>query len=208
MERERAGRRGSETVERALAFAVSVRAGTSYGAGSLVAEGAVITALHVVEDRPAPEVRFRGGGWLTAEVLATDEEADLAVLRVDAGDRTPAPVASALELSVGDPLLTVGTPRELAFTVQSGNVSYVGRRFDGVRYLQTDLPANPGSSGGPVVDEDGRVIGVMSFVLRGSEGIAFVTPIDYATAMLDRAHVALDPLDGSREAFEAWRADE
>ena len=200
------GERGA--LDRALGFAVSIRSGTAYGAGTLVGEHVVLTALHVVEGRTSAEVRFRDGEWLDATVLATEPSADLALLRVDGGGRPTARVASAMALSAGDPLLTVGTPRELSFTVHRGMVSFVGRRFDRVRYVQTDLPANPGSSGGPVIDAEGRLVGVMSFILRGSEGIAFVTPIDYAGSLLAGAGVDVAELASERERFETWRDGE
>lgn len=182
----------STRLERSFRSAVSVRAGRAFGAGVLIADGAVLTAYHVVEGEPSVRVRFDDSEWMDAAVVATDTPTDLAVLRLDGPSPHSAPPSrSATELRLAEALLSVGSPRELGFSVQRGIVSRLERRFGDARYVQTDLPANPGSSGGPVFDEEGRLIGVMSFVLRDSEGIAFVTPIDAAAPMLARADVHL-----------------
>lgn len=182
----------STRLERSFRSAVSVRAGRAFGAGVLVADGAVLTAYHVVEGEPSVRVRFDDSEWMDAAVVATDTPTDLAVLRLDGPSPHSAPPSrSATELRLAEALLSVGSPRELGFSVQRGIVSRLERRFGDARYVQTDLPANPGSSGGPVFDEEGRLIGVMSFVLRDSEGIAFVTPIDAAAPVLARADVHL-----------------
>lgn len=198
-----------DPVTRALECGVSIRAGQSYGAGALVAEGLVLTAHHVVAGQQTAQLRFADGTWLDAEVAATDREADLALLRFAPDGHTPVPMASALDLRPGAPLVAVGSPRELGFTLHRGIVSYVGRRFDSVRYVQTDLPANPGSSGGPVIDEAGRLVGVMAFVLRDSQGIAFVTPVDYARGLLESLDAAGDGLAlASAEELAHWNDDD
>lgn len=168
--------------------AVSVRAGRSFGAGVLVGPDRILTAMHVVaHDDQGIEVRFHDEGWQAATLIEADPDIDLAVLAVRSGAHPVASETSEGVLHVGDTLWGVGNPRELGFTAYRGIVSYVGRRFGSTRYIQTDLPANPGSSGGPVLDDRGALVGVMSSVLRESEGIAFVTPIGDAEALLKRA---------------------
>lgn len=147
----------STRLERSFRSAVSVRAGRAFGAGVLVADGAVLTAYHVVEGEPSVRVRFDDSEWMDAAVVATDTPTDLAVLRLDGPSPHSAPPSrSATELRLAEALLSVGSPRELGFSVQRGIVSRLERRFGDARYVQTDLPANPGSSGGPVFDEEGR----------------------------------------------------
>src|SRR5690606_1850563 len=162
--------------------ALAVRTARSYGAAVLVADGVALTAWHAVEDGSAIEARFDDGEWELATLMAKDEATDLALLQVASAGRPPARLASSRGLSAGAALLAVGSPREMGFSVSRGSVAYAGREMNGIRYLQTDIAANPGSSGGPVVDARGAVIGVMSFVLRDSTGIAFAIPVDYAAA--------------------------
>ena len=186
----------ADLAERTLSFAVSVRAGASYGAGALVADGTILTARHVIAGEDAVEVRFSDGEWMGATRAAEDMATDLAVLstassgHIARSEHTAASIGSARALRPGVELLSVGSPRELGFTVQRGIVAHTGRRFGRVDYVQTDLPANPGSSGGPVVNDQGELVGVMAFILRDSQGIAFVTPIEEALPLLSRAGVA------------------
>lgn len=172
-------------LERAFSAAVEVRAGESYGAGVWLGDGRVLTAGHVLGGLAEARLRFEGEPWLDAVVVARDAGDDLAVLSVEGVDRPAPERRRASELGRGDALYSVGCPRELGFTVQRGVVSHLSRRFGESRVMQTDLPAEAGSSGGPVFDEQGRLVGVMSFVLRGSEGIAFVTPLEEAFDLLE-----------------------
>lgn len=189
----------------AVGATLAIRAGNLYGAGVIVdGRGAAITAAHVVGSHATVHVRLSGGATVEAEVVAVDEALDLALLRLDGADAAPPPIGRAMALRPGDGLFAVGNPKELGFSVHRGAVSYTGRRMRGVRFVQADIAANPGSSGGPVFDDRGRLIGVMSFVLRDSAGIAFVTPVEYA---LQRFAGELDTAPPHDPSFRAWADD-
>jgi len=89
-------------------------------------------------------------------------------------------------------VMAVGSPRKMYFSVSRGMVSFPNRFLDGVEYIQTDLPINVGNSGGPLVDDEGNVVGIVSFILRDSQGISFALPIDRAVARFGE-HLTLDP---------------
>jgi len=167
--------------ERALASTLFIRVGSTYGAGILLGpSGLVLTCAHVIEDDSAIEVEFSDGARAIARPIDRDAKLDLALLEISA-QHPPAPrIGSIANVSIGDEVFAMGAPRRMAFSLHRGMVSFVGRDFDGVRYLQTDLPANAGNSGGPVINDRGEIIAIMSFILRESEGIAFALPIDYA----------------------------
>ena len=189
--------------ERATRGTVSIRSGASFGAGVLMTrDGLVLTASHVIVEEPV-RVRLHEGRWQHATVVARDSESDLALLRMDAGGRRPPEAASVLGVRTGDRVLSVGSPQQLRFTVSRGIVSFVGRRMRGLRFLQTDLLVHPGSSGGPVLDDQGRIVGIMSFALRGSERIGFAVPVDYAFDRFDE-HLDDALLGGDRAAFGRW----
>jgi S1-C subfamily serine protease len=173
----------SQVAANAQASTVAVRADQSYGAGVVVdAAGYVLTNLHVVEGARSITVTPFGADALVAELLESDRELDLALLRVPGRLAHAAQLGHSKSLGVGDEVLAVGSPRKMYFSVSRGMISFPNRFLDGVEYIQTDLPINVGNSGGPLVDRDGRVVGVVSFILRDSQGISFALPIDRAVA--------------------------
>lgn len=160
-----------------------MRADQSYGAGVAVDRaGFILTNLHVVDGAKAITVTPFGADPISAEVLDTDRELDLALLRLPSPLAQAAVVGGSEALGVGDEVMAVGSPRKMYFSVSRGMVSFPNRFLDGVEYIQTDLPINVGNSGGPLVDDQGNVVGIVSFILRDSQGISFALPIDRAVA--------------------------
>jgi S1-C subfamily serine protease len=173
----------SQVAARAQSWTVAVRADQSYGAGVAVDRaGYVLTNLHVVDGAKVISVTAFGADAVSAEVQATDRELDLALLHVSAPFTNAAVVGDSKALGVGDEVMAVGSPRKMYFSVSRGMVSFPNRFLDGVEYIQTDLPINVGNSGGPLVDREGNVVGIVSFILRDSQGISFALPIDRAIA--------------------------
>ena len=161
------------------------------GTGVIVAaDGTVLTANHVIADRSAINLVFADGTKSTATVASADPEHDVATL---APATLPQPVVPATlggSAEVGGEVVAIGNPLGLAYSVSSGVVSAVGRtattnggRFSGL--IQFDASVNPGSSGGPLLDAEGNVIGiVLSIADPGRDdafaGIAFAVPIGTA----------------------------
>lgn len=173
----------SRVAAKAQAWTVAVRADQSYGAGVAVEKaGFILTNLHVVDGAKVITVTPFGADAISAELLDSDRELDLALLRVPGPLTNEASIGHSKSLGVGDEVLAVGSPRKMYFSVSRGMVSFPNRFLDGVEYIQTDLPINVGNSGGPLVDRDGKVVGIVSFILRDSQGISFALPIDRAVA--------------------------
>ena len=161
------------------------------GTGVIVAaDGTVLTANHVIADRSAINLVFADGTKSTATVASADRKHDVATL---APATLPQPVVPATlggSAEVGGEVVAIGNPLGLAYSVSSGVVSAVGRtattnggRFSGL--IQFDASVNPGSSGGPLLDAEGNVIGiVLSIADPGRDdafaGIAFAVPIGTA----------------------------
>jgi hypothetical protein len=153
-----------------------------------------------------------GGGQLEGRVAETAPQVDLAVVRVARADRVR-PVLEVRPVSsvrVGEEVLAIGSPgfggRALDATVTRGIVSGV-RAIDGVTIVQTDAALNPGNSGGPVLDTEGRVMAVATAKARGSESIGFAVAAEYALALLAgrgsspvQALVRSDPAGGLARA--------
>jgi serine protease Do len=175
----------ADSIGAALQLAVSLEGDGSYGAGILIdpPAGLVLTSHHVIEEMTAPRATSYDGRGGVATVVARDRIADLALLSVP-NLRSPnlaAPrFADPASLRPGDEVFAIGSPRRLPFTVSRGIVSYVGREMEGARYLQLDMAINDGNSGGPVLTRKGEIAGVMSFILRRSQGLAFALPMSYA----------------------------
>jgi S1-C subfamily serine protease len=175
----------------------------STGSGFLInSNGLILTNFHVIEgaDRNSGvSVQFVDNVSRRATVVGTDQNNDLALLKVDMAGVPPVPplpLGESAAVRVGDPTLAIGNPFGLDRTLTSGIVSALQRQIqapDGFsidNVIQTDAPINPGNSGGPLLDAAGRVIGINSQIETGagggtgSVGIAFAVPIDTAKEFL------------------------
>jgi serine protease Do len=171
---------------------------TSAGSGVIVsADGYVLTNRHVVDRARSVTVRLLDRRELPARVVGADAATDLAVLKIDAPGLVPATLGNSDRTRVGDWVFAVGNPlgEALTFSVTSGIVSAKGRVLDlpnsspeGIQdFIQTDAAINPGSSGGPLIDARGAVVGVTTALASptGSyAGYGFAVPINLARAVM------------------------
>jgi S1-C subfamily serine protease len=175
--------------------------GTATGSGFLVDhDGTILTNAHVVEGSNDVTVSFEeNGDQIDAEVKGRDPSTDLAVLKVDPDkvkNAPPLPLGNSSSAAVGDPVVAIGNPFGFTRTVTTGIVSAVAREikapngFSIPHVIQTDASINPGNSGGPLMDSQGRVIGLNSQIATGggsgSVGIGFAIPINTAKRLLPR----------------------
>ncbi len=152
--------------------------------------GFIITNNHVIEGADNLEVELFDGRVLEAEVVGTDRDSDLAVIKVDESNLPYIRFGDATNVRVGQWVLAFGSPlaQELGNTVTAGIVSALGRNSEGLRqfnlftsFIQTDASINPGNSGGPLVNLRGNLIGINSMIYSrsgGSQGIGFSIPVD------------------------------
>ena len=163
---------------------------TGDGSGFVVShDGLIVTNAHVVDQYPSVSVRLVNGQSHTGRVLGRDETLDLAVIKVDSRQAwQPMTLGEAADIDVGDEVIALGFPLgdELGrdYTVTTGIVSSL-RTHGSVERIQTDAALNPGNSGGPLVDRDGRVIGVNTSTATDYEGISFAISIASVRANLD-----------------------
>lgn len=163
------------------------------GSGVIVsADGYILTNNHVVHGADTIKVTLNDGRELTAKVVGTDPESDLAVVKVDAKGLPAITFADSDKLEVGDRVLAVGNPFGIGQTVTSGMVSGLGRATMGLGYedfIQTDAAINPGNSGGALVDADGRLVGINTAILSrsgGFQGIGFAIPSSMAQNVMEQ----------------------
>jgi 2-alkenal reductase len=156
-------------------------------------QGYIVTNNHVVSGADSLEVTFADGVALPAELVATDPDSDLAVIKVDSGlvRLTPVELGDIADIKVGSRAIAIGNPFGMVGTMTTGIVSAIGRSlasnpdvatsFSIPQVIQTDAAMNPGNSGGPLLNEAGQVIGV-NFQIRSqtgmSSGVGFAIPVN------------------------------
>ena len=157
------------------------------GAGSgviLDTAGHVLTNFHVVQGAVEIRARLHDNRILPATVVGEDPDADLAVVKIDADGLVPAEFAPSSEVAIGQWAIAIGAPFGLRYSMTVGHVSARSRREVGdlpiQDFLQTDASINPGNSGGPLVDVQGRVIGINTMIAGIGTGIGFAIPSDLA----------------------------
>jgi len=162
------------------------------GSGVIVTkDGYILTNNHVVDGADEVKVSLQDGRRVTAKVIGTDPQTDVAVLKIDASDLSYVEMADSDKVEVGDVVLAIGNPYGMGQTVTSGIVSATGRATLGLDYedfIQTDAAINQGNSGGALVDTEGRLIGINTAIFSptgGNVGIGFAIPADLTRYVMD-----------------------
>jgi serine protease Do len=162
------------------------------GSGVIVDKsGYILTNNHVINGADELVVKLHDGSEVAAKVIGRDPASDLAVIKVNADNLQPAELGDSGELRVGEWVLAVGDPFGLSDTITSGIVSAKGRSNVHIAqyedFIQTDAAINPGNSGGPLVDLDGRVVGINTAIASrtgGNMGVGFAIPINMAKTVM------------------------
>ena len=168
---------------------LALEPGSGLGSAFLISgDGYALTAAHVVSGLKTVPARLQGGVVLQADVVRVDEASDVALIKLPGTSYSPLGLEPGSQASVGTDVYAMGNPaaKELIGSVTKGVVRG-NREFAGRKFIQTDAAANPGSSGGPLLDKSGHVIGLISWKFAGPEyqGLAFAVPIREALARLN-----------------------
>jgi Do/DeqQ family serine protease len=165
----------------------------SAGSGVIVDadDGIVITNHHVIRNADEINVSLQDGRNFKAELVGSDPDLDVAILKIDAGELTEVVLADSSRLEVGDFVVAIGNPFGLGQTVTTGVVSALGRSGLGIEgyenFIQTDASINPGNSGGALVNLAGELVGINTAIISpagGNVGIGFAIPINMAKASM------------------------
>lgn len=160
----------------------------SRGSGIVISEdGYILTNNHVVENASSIKVRLKDGKEMDAEIVGTDPESDIAVIKVKAKGLVAAKLGDSDKTRVGEFAIAIGAPFDLDYSVTVGHVSGKGRYFESFTenytdqdFIQTDASINPGNSGGPLVNLYGEVIGINAMIRGINTGIGFAVPVNLA----------------------------
>jgi serine protease Do len=176
-------------------FDQRARKAQSLGSGVIIdAKGIILTNDHVISGASKIVATTKSGLELDCEVVGSDTDNDLAVLRVKKpGAALPAiKLGTSGDLMIGETVVAIGNPFGLSNTVTAGVLSALGRSVQGSEnqrvytdFIQIDAPINPGNSGGPVVNIQGELIGIATAIIGGAQGIGFAIPVDRARRIKD-----------------------
>lgn len=195
----------------------------SLGSGFIVsADGYVVTNSHVVRNATRIVVRLSDRREFDATLIGTDQDSDMALLKIEAEDLPVVRIGDSRALKVGEWVLAIGSPFGFEHSVTTGIVSAIGRTLPNENYvpfIQTDVAINPGNSGGPLFNMDGEVVGVNSQIFSrtgGYMGLSFAIPIDMAmdvveqlktTGTVARGWLGVYIQDVTRELAESFGMD-
>jgi hypothetical protein len=177
----------AEIAERATPSIVSIRTESGLGTGFVVREdGWIVTNLHVVAGSDEVIVHLPDRSeYPVVEIINASAAHDLIVLRIDTKKKLrPLLLGDSEKLRAGDPVVAIGHPLGLEDTVSNGLLSAI-RRVEGMVLLQVSAPIAPGSSGGPLFNEQGEVIGVATAILLGGQNLNLGLPADYVKELLE-----------------------
>ncbi len=187
----------SLVIEDVVDSVVSVMTDAGQGTGFIISEdGYVVTNAHVLVEAKYANAITADKEKKSMTLIGYDAELDLALLKID-GSFKPLEFEATDNVRIGEKVIAIGNPLGLAFSVSEGIVSAKNRvgSNDLSAYIQTDAALNPGNSGGPLIDAEGKVVGINNFKLSGGENIGFALQSDYIVEGINK--IAVDNLNGT-----------
>ncbi|NLJ60123.1 MAG: PDZ domain-containing protein [Firmicutes bacterium] len=161
------------------------------GSGFIVrADGYVLTNNHVIEGAKEIVVTLADGRKFQGKTMGRDPRNDLAIVKIDAKGLPAVQLGDSDKIRPGDFAIAIGNPYGLQHTVTAGIISGLARSLDGDPtepgiYIQTDAAINRGNSGGPLIDIDGRVVGINTAIIPQAQGLGFAIPVNVAKSVMD-----------------------
>jgi len=177
----------SRVIDNTISGVVSVVTNVAKGSGFIISsDGYVITNYHVISGASRISVIPYEDSAKTIELIGYDIGMDIALLKIN-GDYTPLSFGNSDNAEIGEKVIAMGNPFGLSFSVTEGIVSSLHRAgSNGLNvYIQTDVPLNPGNSGGPLIDKQGKVIGINNFMIGEAESLGFALESNQAVETIN-----------------------
>ncbi len=193
-----------------------VTSGLSLGSGFAIGENCVVTNAHVIDDVDNVVLTAYSGESFPAYTVGYDADKDIAVLGVADASFPTLTVADPDALNTGDDVYAVGAPNSMAYTLTKGVISAKEREVGKYKYIQTDAAVNEGNSGGPLLNDEGNVIGINTLKMSDSEGIGLAIPMTAVCEFVQSLGIELDAngnvcevlsRDGAGEEYESETED-
>ena len=185
-----------------------VTSGNSLGSGCAVGENCIITNAHVLDNPNNIMLSTYAGETHTTYLVGYDQDKDIAVLGVKDARFTPLTVADYKSLNTGDDVYAIGAPKSMAYTLTKGVISAKEREIGKYKYIQTDAAINEGNSGGPLLNDEGNVIGINTLKMSDSEGIGLAIPMTVVSDFLKSLNIELDENGNVSETIVQETTDE
>jgi serine protease Do len=154
-----------------------IYSGDSLGSGFAVGTNCIVSNAHVIEDQKDITIATYSGDKYPANIVAIDKGLDIVILEVDNQTFPYLPVGDYHDTAIGEDVYTIGAPNSMAYTLTKGVLSAKDRVVGRHKYIQIDAAVNSGNSGGPLLNDAGRVIGVNTLKVSDSEGIGLSIPM-------------------------------
>lgn len=164
------------------------------GSGFIITtNGRIVTSLHVISQMVTATVILSSGDiYDSVKVVAYDDRRDLAIIQIPGYDLPTVRLGNSNNVTEAENVLLIGAANGLQGSITSGIISAIRKLPEGFSVIQTDAAANPGNSGGPLINSAGEVIGILGFKIVGAEGQNFAVPINYARGIADNAQLDVD----------------
>ncbi len=168
--------------EDAVKSVVTIKTDVSQGSGFFIADsGYVVTNAHVMEGATAAVIITYDGESHSVSRIGENPTMDIILLKISSSDYKPLKLGNSDDIQIGEKVIAIGNPLGLSFSVSDGIVSAIHREGEnGLKvYIQTNADLNPGNSGGPLIDVNGKVIGINNFKVNEAEGLGFALESNY-----------------------------
>ncbi len=177
----------SQVIDDSVPSVVSISTNLATGSGFIIdRDGHIVTNYHVIKGATAAAVDTSNGERYRVKIIGYNERADVAVLQINATGLHSIQFGNSDNLKVGEKVIAVGSPGGYDFSVSQGIISAT-HRIDGIgrELVQIDVPINPGNSGGPLIDANGKVVGMNTLKIKDFEGVGFALSSNYVSDIVD-----------------------
>lgn len=185
-----------------------VTSGNSLGSGFAVGENCIVTNAHVLDNLNNIILTAYAGETHSAYLVGYDQDKDIAILGVKDAKFTPLTITDYKSLNTGDDVYAIGAPKSMAYTLTKGVLSAKEQEIGKYKYIQTDAAINEGNSGGPLLNDEGNVIGVNTLKMSDSEGIGLAIPMTVVSDFLKSLNIELDENGNVSETIVQETKDE
>lgn len=169
-----------------------VHSGNHEGSGFAIGTNMVVTNAHVIGNQKNITLQSYEGYEYRASIYLIDDTFDIAILSVENADFVPLEIGNSDELKIGDDIYAIGTPNNMEYTLTKGVVSSLNRKIGSYKYIQIDAAINSGNSGGPLLTDDGKVVGVNSLKVSDAEGIGLAIPITDVVSFIENNGIVIN----------------